>query len=187
MRQIADSAGTSIGNLYFYFASKDELLGTLFRETRLTIWGWVDDVSKRFPPGPLRIAIALCANFLRLSQSDSDLMRIYILRGASHTLTRQVVSEHEAHWRQLWTENFPDYPRDQVDLAVCSTMGASRRAIDETIWGTLPGDPMNTALFLVRWTLRAAGVSDAEIENAVGSAKEVIAEFPANTGVTPDH
>ncbi len=37
-RQVADVAGTSIGNLYFYLKNKEALLETLMSEARAPLW-----------------------------------------------------------------------------------------------------------------------------------------------------
>ena len=56
MREVADAAATSIGNLYFYFRNKEELLETLMAEAREPLWAWADSIADSAPPGPARLA-----------------------------------------------------------------------------------------------------------------------------------
>jgi AcrR family transcriptional regulator len=177
MREIAAAAETSIGNLYFYFRNKDELLGTLFRETRTPIWKWIEDTTKHVPAGASRMAIAAYANSLRLLRGDRDLMRIFVLEGIPVTLAQSVMNEHLLHWRALWLENFPDYPPQALEMALSAWAGSLRRCVERSVLGELDGDPETVAEFIARWNLRAAGVPEHEIDAAVSTAVRLAAEY----------
>jgi len=178
MRDIADSAGTSIGNLYFYFRNKDELLGTLFRETRAPIWTWIETAMSTVPPGAGAMAIAMYANILRLLRGDRDLMRLFILEGAPVAVTSQSTNEHMEHWRTLWLRHFPGYPRDKMELALSVWTGAIRRGIDRWVREELTDSPLEVAEFVTRWNLHGAGVAPEEIDRAIETAARAIKTFP---------
>src|SRR4249920_1432775 len=56
MQDIVTAAGTSIGNLYFYFPNKDELLGTLAELALRAAWARGDAAMQAIPVGPARMA-----------------------------------------------------------------------------------------------------------------------------------
>lgn len=176
IRDIAAAADTSIGNLYFYFATKDELLATLLAEARGPVWAWVEAAEAAVPPGPARLAISTWANVLRLITTDRDLMRLFATKGIPPGLTDRTVNEYLVHLRARFRENLPGFPEEDLELALSAWAGAMRRTAERHACGDFDGDPMMVAEFLVRWNLRGLGVSGPEIEAAVAVASQAVRE-----------
>lgn len=182
MREVAKQAGTSIGNLYFYFADKDELLGTLLAETRGTVWLWAEDAAAAAPAGAARLAIIAYANMLRLLTVDSDLMRLFVTQGAPPALSERVINDHLNNLRGHFTANFPNYPPDQVEVAISAWSGAVRRCGERFVRGEIETEPLAMAEFVIRWNFRGMGLPESEIDEALAIAARAMTtsgEFPA--------
>jgi len=174
MREVARSAKTSIGNLYFYFENKDALMRSLLLETREPVWQWAEAAAASAPPGATRIAIVSYANVIRLLTADRDLMRLIAREGTPPDLDRASIEEHLAQLRASLVENFPGYPAGQLELAVTAWSGAVRRCLNRVAQGDVKADPAATAAFVVRWNLRGLGVPEREIDAALSYAERVV-------------
>jgi len=177
MRQIAAAARTSIGNLYFYFASKEELLETLMAEAREPLWAWIDRAIATVPPGATRLAIVLYANAVGLLAADRALTHMLLRESGRPELADRVARPYWERMRAHIRENFPGYPEADLDLAAAAWTGAGRSCIERAVAGDLPGDPLELAAFLARWNLRGLGVSDPDIDEALAGAATIIAEL----------
>ncbi len=92
---IADEAGVAYGLLYHYFASKDEVLDTLFLER----WNVMIDVIREVDaqPLPVREKLAAIASFIVDSyRHDPDLMKVIIVE-----VTRAANSFGQTHLGQI--------------------------------------------------------------------------------------
>ena len=176
MRDIAKAAKTSIGNLYFYFGHKDELMGAMLAEGREPVWAWVDEATAAVPRGPERLAISAYVNLLRLLTIDRDLMRLFLTEGLPASLTQRAVEEHLRNLRGVFTENFPEYSKEHMELVLSTWSGASRRCAERYARGELGTDPFVVAEFLVRWNLRALGLEASEIDDAMAAAVRAVRE-----------
>jgi AcrR family transcriptional regulator len=75
---IADEAGVAYGLVYHYFASKDEVLDTLFLERWSVMLELIRDVDEK--PLPVREKLGAIASFIIDSyQHDPDLMKVIIV------------------------------------------------------------------------------------------------------------
>jgi AcrR family transcriptional regulator len=92
---IADEAGVAYGLLYHYFASKDEVLDTLFLER----WNVMIDVIREVDaqPIPVRAKLEAIASFIVDSyRHDPDLMKVIIVE-----VTRAANSFGQTHLGQI--------------------------------------------------------------------------------------
>jgi len=181
MRDIAKAANTSIGNLYFYFAHKDELMGAMLAEGREPVWAWVDEAASAVPPGPARLAISAYINLLRLLTIDRDLMRLFLTEGLPASLTQRAVEEHLGNLRAVFRENYPEYSKEHLELVLSTWSGASRRCAERFARGELGTDPFAVAEFLVRWNLRALGVEASEVDAAMAAAIRAVEKSELST------
>lgn len=183
MREIAEAAGTSIGNLYFYFANKAELLETLMNEAREEVWARTQAVRESIPVGPARLAVILYANAVALLHADRDLTHMLLREDARPEVADRVAAGYQERMRASLQENCPEYPEGDRDLAASAWIGAGRYCVERWVAGQLPGDPREVAEFVVRWNLRGLGVPEAEIDAAVAHAARVVSpdEFPVRS------
>ena len=178
MRDIADKAGTSIGNLYFYFRNKEELLGEIFTDALAPVWMRIDDASGSAPAGPARLAIATYANVIQLLVPNRKATEIFLRSGTPQFLQTHVAQEHLTRWRAYLTTNMPGYPAESVELALSVWIGGLRRLLERSIQNELGNTtPLEIAEFAARWNLRAIGVTAPEIESAIAAATIAMQNF----------
>ena len=92
---IADEAGVAYGLVYHYFASKDEILDTLFLERWNVMLELIRDVDAK--PLPVREKLGAIASFIVESyRHDPDLMKVIIVE-----VTRAANSFGQTHIGQI--------------------------------------------------------------------------------------
>ncbi len=173
MRDIARSARSSIGNLYFYFDNKDALIRMLFAESRRPVWEWADRAAAAAPQGATRMAIITYANIMRLLTTDRDLMRLISQEDTPRTLGRWAMQIHLDRLRGMIEENYPDYPVKNFEFPVAMWSGGIRRILERVVLDEIDAPPEVVAEYTIRWNLRGLGVGEEEIASAVGFARKV--------------
>lgn len=174
MRDVAAAAGTSIGNLYFYFEDKESLLEALLTETREPVWARADALSSTLPAGPARLAVLLYTNAITLLGPTQDLTRAALLLGAPPRVAERAVEAYRKQLREYLRENVPGLSDPDRELAVTAWTGANRSLIERRVRGELDIGLMDLAVFTARWNLRAVGFSDAEIAGAIEVATRLV-------------
>jgi len=174
MQDIVAAARTSIGNVYFYFENKEALAWALLEEAATAVWASTDEAVTAVPRGPARLVVMVLSNALNLLGPTAGLSRILLLDSATATLRDRVASRFASRIRSYVLENVPDFPRERIDVAVAAWIGAARNCIQQRLLGALEGEPRELGLFVVRWNLRALGVRDAEIDQAIQVALPVV-------------
>jgi len=182
MQDIVKAARTSIGNVYFYFANKEALAWTLLEGAATAAWVRTDEAIADVPRGAARLAVMVMANAMNLLGPNAGLTRILLFGATTRTLRDRVGERFAARIRAYILDNIPSYPRDNIDTAVTAWIGAARNCIEQRLAGAIDGEPLDVARFIVRWNLRAIGIADAEIDNAIVVASNVVAEWDERGG-----
>ncbi len=177
MQDIVKAARTSIGNVYFYFKNKEALAWTLLEEAATSAWVRTDEAIADVPRGAARLAVMVMANAMNLLGSNAGLTRILLFGATTRTLRDRVGERFAARIRAYILDNIPSYPTENIDTAVTAWIGAARNCIEQRLAGAIDGEPLDLARFLVRWNLRAIGITDAEIDRAIAVASTVVAEW----------
>src|SRR5438552_1758673 len=66
MHEIVELADTSIGNAYFYFKNKDDLLTEVLRRVVDERWARAEALADDLPPGPRRMAVITFSNIMTM-------------------------------------------------------------------------------------------------------------------------
>jgi AcrR family transcriptional regulator len=170
IRDIVQSAGTSTGNLYFYFENKDALLQTLLEDVLGAAWAHGDELMARAPAGPRRVAVMQYATAYGLLVKDRALTRLVVGVTAHEAVERRLVEINAPRVEKALRENFPDYPADYLSLAVAAWSGGGRGIIRLAAMEDSPVDLAEAAEFAVRWNLGGLGVTAKDIDDAVAYA-----------------
>jgi len=173
MRDVALSAKSSIGNLYFYFENKDALLKGLLEEARRPVWDWADQAAAAAPRGAARLAIITYANIMRLVTTDRDLMKLIAMESTPRSLSRWAMEVHLERLRNNLLENFPELPVIDRELSLATWSGGIRRLLERMVTGEVETKPEQAAEFALRWNLRGLRVKEGEIEAAIAMAATV--------------
>jgi AcrR family transcriptional regulator len=176
MRDVAAAARTSIGNLYFYFRNKEELLLTLLAESRQAVWAWIDATAATLPPGPPELAVVALGNAAGLLATGRDLTEALLLQGAPSGITDRVVEAYRTRIQAALATGFPALSGVELELASTAWIGTNRMLLERRIRGELTQSALEVAEYGLRWNLRGMGVAEAEIDAAVAAARRLVTE-----------
>lgn len=166
MQDVVAEAGTSIGNVYFYFRNKDELFGETIRRAIDARWDASERLMEGTPVGPKRIAVVMYANITATLGQD-----VNVARAITEALDRMSHLREESlkRWRAILAECCPGLTEDE--LVATAIWGGNRTQGERLLDGSLARPIAEIASFAVRWNLRALRFSDAEIEGALRYAR----------------
>lgn len=164
MQQVVREARTSIGNAYFYFENKEELVKALVEEGLRATWAKTDPIIASVEPGPSRIAVAVYADVMSLLGPEKDLaaMAVTGMPRVVHYLSVLI-------WERLcglFAENFPKRETREVLMISAAVFGTNRLVVELCLSGELNPRPEDAARFCVAWHLRALDVREGEIDRA---------------------
>ena len=177
MQDIVREAKTSIGNAYFYFSNKEDLLTSLLEEAVGATWAQADEVIASVEPGAARIAVAVYANIINFLTSDRNLARIAVT-GAPRVVLH-IVELHRARLAALFKANFPGRSEKELLMTTTAIGGANRLAVELFLTGELDIPARELADFLVRWHLRAFNLPEQEIARVLRIAARTVKSEPA--------
>lgn len=165
MQQVVREARTSIGNAYFYFENKEELVKALVEEGLRATWAHTDPIIASVEIGPSRIAVAVYTDIMSLLGPEKDLAAIAVMGMPSvvHYIT-------EIIWERLCvllSENFPERSEVEVLMISAVVFGANRLVVEFCLTGVLNVRPQDAATFCVGWHLQALELSERQIDRAV--------------------
>lgn len=183
MADIVRDAKTSIGNTYFYFSNKEDLLSCLLEDVIHETWARADEVLASVEPGAAQIAVAVYANVVNFLTSDRDLASIAF--SGEPGVVRHMLEMHSRRLIALFAANFPDRSDKELLMTAVAVGGANRMAVELSLTGQLDVPPRELADFLIRWHLRAFNLPEAEIERVVRIATRTIKPVPATKSPAP--
>ena len=184
MQDIVREAKTSIGNAYFYFANKEDLLTCLLEAAAHATWARADEVIASVEPGAARIAVAVYANLMNLLTTDKDLARIALT--GEPGVVRHIVELHRVRLATLFVANFPERSEKELLMTTAAILGANRMALELFVMGGLDISARELAHFLLRWHLRAFDLPEQEIARVLRIATRTVKPKPgANKAPTP--
>jgi AcrR family transcriptional regulator len=178
VQHIVDAAKTSVGNFYFYFAHKEELLRALLEQSLTDAWRRGDEAMTNVPRGSARLAVMFFVNALGLLHADRDLTRLIFVDQTGSAIPEHLVAVNTERVRRVLEENLPEYPRDLLDTAATAWVGAGRHFVQRWVRGELTGDLTTQTAFLARWNLRGLGLSESEVDAAIATAEALVPAHP---------
>jgi AcrR family transcriptional regulator len=162
MQQIVREADTSIGNAYFYFRNKEELLKTLIDEAMRAAWVRTEPIIASVEPGAPRIAVAVYANVMTLLTTERDIATAAV--NAAPGVVRHMVQISWERLVGLFKANFPDRDEKELLMAAAAVGGANRLAVEFSLAGILKVPPKELGDYFVRWHLRALELPPRQID-----------------------
>jgi AcrR family transcriptional regulator len=165
MQDIVREAGTSIGNAYFYFGNKEELLMILVEDALRASWVRFDPIIASIEIGAARIAMAVYGQLMTFLVFEKELFAAGVADAP-----RVVRRATEMSWDRLvglFKANFPEADEKQLRMAAVAVGGADRIAVEFALAGVLNVPAKELVDFLVRWHLRALGLPEREISRVL--------------------
>jgi AcrR family transcriptional regulator len=171
MQDVVREARSSIGNAYFYYPSKEELLRSLLREATDVMWSETEELASEVRAGEERVAAVLYVNMRRNLGQDSDIVSI-ALEGPARVVNF-IVELRQAKVLHLLIENFPERPTPDLQLAAVYLVGANRTAMEQCVRGRLDVTTPEVSSFLVESNLRVLRLPETRIAKAMRTAVEL--------------
>jgi AcrR family transcriptional regulator len=167
MQDIVAEAGTSIGNAYFYFGSKERLVGEMIEAAAHAALDQSERAAATIPAGPARIGAMIAARVSSFMGTSQDLAKL-LLATDQRLGTVQIVEDITiARWIDQLAESFPKRRASELPAIAAAIWGVNRAIIQRVTQGKLEMDQAAVVRFAVRWSLRALDVAEQEIESII--------------------
>lgn len=170
MQQIVARAGTSIGNAYFYFPNKERLLAELIEQCTHETWEETEAFVEFAAPGAARVGSIIYANLMSMLVENRDLAQLLFLTDRQAAGIQIVRERSITRWMPHLRAGYPGRTDADHQLSATAIFGANRTVVERVLAGAIDAPPARIARDMVRWSLRALGTDDAEIESVVRSA-----------------
>ena len=171
MQHVVAEAGTSIGNAYFYFRNKDELLAEVIRRVLDERWAENERVIATLAPGPRRIATVIYGNAISMLGHDRKLIQAVI---ETQERSAAVRDYSVARWLPILADCCPFLSGNARALAATMIYGANRMLIGQAVTVLAAVPDAEIGIFAAQWSLRALGFADPEVDDALRTARRVI-------------
>lgn len=165
---IAEEAGVAYGLLYHYFASKEDVLRSVFRETWRALIQTIKDVQKGDDPPPEQLR-KVAEILLRSWRRDPDLVRVLVLEVTRSSLLAGEMDEVVASFGAIQEI----VERGQADGTIRSDLDA--RLASYVFYGAIDE-------LLTGWVLGRLPDSDEDVERAERTVVEIV-----TGGLAPEH
>lgn len=170
MQRVAQEARTSIGNCYFYFRNKEDLLRAVIEEVNSEIGREIDAAIAQAPIGPARLVTAIDAG-VRALLNRSAVMRLVLVEAANPALRDTVSSIYIDRVQRFFTAAPELLHGLDRDLVAQAWEGALFNVMRAAVTSAGDAEAEVLSAFLIRWNLRALGLSEETIEQAISEVK----------------
>ena len=175
MKDITKVAKTSIGNLYFYFPNKEDLMLNLIDELIGEVW------AKEFDAQVHGFEIDMLTN-----EAIDDYMKVVaffsnaafarnLLNIAQHRLFRKHILRFlEAKARERYQEYGDIFGPLDTELALSHQLGGLLNVFEKILSGELKRTPQETGIFLAESKLKLRGLPQSRIDEIMSTVREII-------------
>ncbi|AXJ01190.1 transcriptional regulator, TetR family [Cyclonatronum proteinivorum] len=183
MQHVAKKAGTSIGNMYFYFSNKEELMKSMIDELCDEIWQLTPDYSSfDLLPEEDRSTIEALDDYLRVHAFFSKVSFARSLhRIARHALFREHILRFlESKVRERYNEISDFFEGLDRELALAYHLGGVVNMFERILSGELKRTPHEAGLFLAKSKLHIRALPRAEVTRIMDRLQELIPKITAS-------
>ncbi len=183
MQQIAKGAGTSIGNMYFYFSNKEDVMFSLIDELSTQIWSDEFD-PEQFPEQTFsRETIEAMDDYLKVYGLFSrESFTKSIISAAEHNIFRRHIIkflEQKAGERYRQYDDF--FEGLDRELSLAYHLGGLVNMFEKILRGEVERTPHDAGLFLARCKLLIRGIPETQVEVTMNELKKLIPLFTAES------
>ena len=173
MQEVVASAGTSIGNAYFYFQNKEGLVTAAVEMAVDDVLAESEAIAMQLPAGPHRLATLLACNARALEDRrdrgpTGGLGTLLVATDHRLATIRMVEDKAIATLVRHLAGCFPDRAEAELPVIAAAIFGFNRSVVLRRLRGQLDMDLESAIAFTISWSLRALGVREAEIQRIVG-------------------
>jgi AcrR family transcriptional regulator len=169
IQDIVTDAGTSIGNVYFYFSNKEALLWSLVESSSNAMFDDAERHTRHLTNGPERIAGIIAFNTMTFLTTNRKMLGM-VTSDSRVTITRMLGDLAIQRWQPVLADALPDRPPLERSAIAAAIWGVNRSIVEGIERGVIEMPTRDAAAFMVRWTMRALGVSASRAERIVVSS-----------------
>ncbi len=175
VRAVIGRAGSSIGNFHHYFGDKAGLIREVLNRVIDEIFATVDRAAGNEPPGPRQLAVMVYTGITETMKQRR--LASALFAGEPGEATRRVVTQRlvqrvETTFAAYESSGRHDFPAESP-LAAAMWQGTITMVVEVLLSGDLSIDAHSAACSCAAWNLRAIGVSDGAVEDAVARLEAV--------------
>jgi AcrR family transcriptional regulator len=165
LREVVEAAGTSIGNCYFYFASKEVLLRAVVERASEELGPVIDRAMASVPP-PARAGVAVYTGLTWILERPG-LARLVLL-DVPRAGPRELAVGHFTERARRFMAEAPEVLRGrQPELVAQAWMGAIFHVMEAAVTGLVQASPRAVARFTAEWNLAALRLPPPAMEAAM--------------------
>lgn len=169
IQDVVAEAGTSIGNLYFYFENKEALMRALLETAFVEMFDASEQRAAHLEDGAERVGTIIAVNATSFLTARSRLLDILTADSRLGVVQRLGDISFE-RWSRILRRAFPDRGEDELSLLAAAIWGVNRSVVERVARGAFTSTTREAVTFMVRWTLRALGTQPSRIDRIVNAA-----------------
>lgn len=178
LREVVAQAGTSIGNCYFYFPTKEALLRATIRVAAAEVAARIDAAMAGVRSGPAQAAIGVYAA-VSMALASPERGRLVFVEGA-HIRAREEMARMFGDRVRAFFASRPRLARSHsLDFLAHAWVGTMLHVIEGGLRGSLSGTPKELGRLCAQWNMRALDLPASDIEAALRALDRHIAREPA--------
>jgi len=169
MQDIVTAAGSSIGNAYFYFGSKEGLLRSLVESSSTAMFDEAEQRTQHLADGVERIGAIIAFNTMNFLITHRGMLRIVTV-DSRLSVIQGLGDLAIQRWQPRLAAALPDRPAKELPAIAAAIWGVDRSLVERIGRGVITMPTRDAVGFMVRWTMRALGISAARTERIVASS-----------------
>lgn len=168
MQDIVSDAGTSIGNAYFYFSNKEALLRSLVESSSNAMFDEAERLTAHLA-GPERIAAIIAFNTMSFLTTERRMLGM-LTSDSRLTVIRMLGDLAIQRWQPVLSEALPEWPPLERPALAAAIWGVNRSIVEGIARGVIVMPTREAIAFMIRWTMRALGLSPSRTDRIVASS-----------------
>lgn len=171
IRQIVTNAGTSIGNCYFYFKNKEDIVSEISSEVQDNLWKFVNRNFSSVPAVDSAIAVSVFLSFTFVFQNP-DNMKFFLVSYRIPKLKREIFDRYLDNLKKHAGEDCQLPNAADLELFAVAAMGVLAAVVERKMAGELKQDNITLALYVTEICLKMSSASSAELEKTLKVLKD---------------
>jgi len=169
MQDIVTDAGTSIGNVYFYFSNKEALLRSLVESSSNAMFDDAERHTRHLTNGPERVAAIIAFNTMTFLTTNRTMLGM-LTSDSRLSVIRMLGDLAIQRWLPVLDDALPAWPPLERPAIAAAIWGVNRSIVEGIERGVIVMPTREAVAFMVRWTMRALGLTASRTERIVVSS-----------------
>lgn len=169
MQDIVTAADSSVGNVYFYFGSKEALLRSLVESSSTAMFDAAERHTQHLANRVERVGAVVAFNTMNFLIAHRGML--HLLTDDSRLGVVQALGDFAVQrWQPILAAALPGRPPQELPAIAAAIWGVNRSLVERIGRGALLMDTRDAVAFMVRWTMRALGVSAPRTERIAAAS-----------------